>query len=68
LAYKHEENRLCLHASLSAQPAFAAIGFRVARKEVIKISNQSLERAEMEKQVDDRSVLVAFDKNDYARR
>jgi hypothetical protein len=53
---------------LSAQKAFAAIGFRVARKEVIKISNQSLERAEMEKQVDDRSVLVAFDKNDYARR
>ena len=53
LAHKNGARRLWVHASLMAQPAFAAMGFKVTRKEVIEIGNQSLERAEMEKQIDD---------------
>ncbi|NNE51481.1 MAG: GNAT family N-acetyltransferase [Sulfitobacter sp.] len=41
--------RLTTHASLMAQPAFLAVGFRVIRHEKIAQSGQMLARAEMEK-------------------
>lgn len=41
--------RLWVHASLMAQPAFANLGFRVVRQEVVERAGQSLARAEMEK-------------------
>jgi len=59
LAQKNGARRLWVHASLMAQPAFAAMGFHVIRKEVIEIGNQSLERAEMEKQIDERCGSVS---------
>ncbi|MEL6450420.1 MAG: GNAT family N-acetyltransferase [Pseudomonadota bacterium] len=42
-------NRLWVHASLMAQPAFAAKGFRVIRHEMVPRAGQMLPRAEMEK-------------------
>lgn len=41
--------RLWTHASLSAQPAFAARGFHVIRHETIARGGEMLDRAEMEK-------------------
>lgn len=43
------EPRLWTHASLMAQPAFAAVGFVVVEPEVVSISDQGCERAKMEK-------------------
>lgn len=42
-------NRLWTHASLHAQPAFAARGFRVVRHEEVERGAETLPRAEMEK-------------------
>ncbi|WP_299139011.1 GNAT family N-acetyltransferase [uncultured Tateyamaria sp.] len=41
--------RLWVHASLMAQPAFAAQGFRVIRHETVPRNGETLDRAEMEK-------------------
>ncbi|MBY5935380.1 GNAT family N-acetyltransferase [Tateyamaria omphalii] len=43
------QHRLWVHASLIAQPAFAARGFRVSRREAVHRAGEALERAEMEK-------------------
>ncbi|MEY3634554.1 MAG: putative N-acetyltransferase YafP [Pseudomonadota bacterium] len=43
------EVRLWVHASLRAQPAFAAVGFRVVEHHVVQIGDQDLKRAYMEK-------------------
>ena len=39
---------LWVHASLSAQPAFAAMGFTVRRGEMVELGGQHLQRFEME--------------------
>lgn len=41
--------RLWTHASLMAQPAFLAVGFRVIRHESVARDGETLDRAEMEK-------------------
>ncbi len=46
-ARKHP--RLWTHASLMAEPAFAARGFYVTRRETVMRADQTLARAEMEK-------------------
>ena len=51
LAQKNEETRIWVHASLMAQPAFNAMGFRIAKKETVEIGDQALDRFEMEKQI-----------------
>lgn len=43
------EPRLWVHASLMAQPAFAAVGFDVVEHQVVPIGDQNLKRACMEK-------------------
>ncbi|WP_147110246.1 GNAT family N-acetyltransferase [Tateyamaria sp. syn59] len=42
-------HRLRVHASLMAQPAFAARGFRLIRHETVERHGQTSDRAEMEK-------------------
>jgi len=42
-------HRLWVHASLMAEPAFAAHGFSVVRRETVSIGGESLDRCEMEK-------------------
>ncbi|WP_299207660.1 GNAT family N-acetyltransferase [uncultured Tateyamaria sp.] len=44
--------RLWVHASLTAQPAFAAKGFAVTRHETVARRGETLDRAEMEKVFD----------------
>ncbi len=51
LAYKLGETRLRVHASLMAQPAFAAMGFTVSQRETVEIGDQALDRFEMEKPI-----------------
>jgi len=48
-AVDEDQDRLWVHASLVAEPAFSAMGFSVVKKEVVEISGQSFERFEMEK-------------------
>lgn len=43
------EKRLWVHASLMAEPAFAAVGFEVVEREVVRIGDEHFERAKMEK-------------------
>jgi putative acetyltransferase len=43
------EPRLWVHASLMAQPAFAAVGFSVAEHQIVQIGDQKFQRAMMEK-------------------
>jgi GNAT superfamily N-acetyltransferase len=43
--------RLTTHASLMAQPAFVAVGFRAIRHENVARGGQTLSRAEMEKRL-----------------
>ncbi|HEU0100415.1 MAG TPA: GNAT family N-acetyltransferase [Allosphingosinicella sp.] len=45
------EPRLWTHASLSAEPAFAALGFTVRRRERVRIGDQALDRCEMERRL-----------------
>ena len=51
LAIQSGEPRLWVHASLMAQPAFTAVGFRITRKETVEIDGHLLQRFEMEKQL-----------------
>ena len=51
LARKNQETRLWVHASLMAQSAFNAMGFRIMKKETVEIGDQVLDRFEMEKQI-----------------
>lgn len=48
-ARSQKEPRLWTHASLMAQPAFAAVGFEVVEHEVVRIGDENLGRATMEK-------------------
>lgn len=48
-ARSQNEPRLWTHASLMAEPAFAAVGFAVVEHEVVQIGDQRFERAKMEK-------------------
>ena len=43
------ETRLWVHASLMAQPAFAAVGFSVVEYQIVQIGDQLFQRAMMEK-------------------
>jgi putative acetyltransferase len=43
------EPRLWTHASLMAEPAFAAVGFAVVERQVVAMGDESLARAMMEK-------------------
>ena len=45
------ETRLTTHASLMAEPAFAAVGFAVTAREVVEIAGERLARAAMEKRL-----------------
>lgn len=51
LAFKKCEPMLWVHASLMAQPAFAAKGFTVRFRETVEIGDQRLARFEMEKRL-----------------
>lgn len=42
-------NRLWVHASLMAQPAFTAMGFSIVQNELVEVRGQFLKRFEMEK-------------------
>jgi putative acetyltransferase len=48
LALDHGERRLWVHASVTAKPAFEAVGFGVIREETVTVRGQSLDRYEME--------------------
>lgn len=43
------DDRMWVHASLMAQPAFAAMGFAVVEHQTVNIGGESFDRAEMEK-------------------
>lgn len=43
------ETRLWVHASLMAEPAFAAVGFSVTERQIVQIGGQDFKRALMEK-------------------
>jgi putative acetyltransferase len=45
------EPRLWVHASLMAQPAFAAVGFSVVEHQIVQIGDQDFQRAMMEKPI-----------------
>jgi putative acetyltransferase len=51
-ARSQNELRLWTHASLMAEPAFAAVGFTVIEYQVVPIGDQHLNRAMMEKRLD----------------
>lgn len=48
-ARSQKEPRLWTHASLMAEPAFAAVGFSVLEREVVELGDEILARAKMEK-------------------
>ncbi len=50
-AILQNEPRLWTHASLMAQPAFAAVGFTVIEHQVVQIGDQHFDRAMMEKAI-----------------
>jgi putative acetyltransferase len=52
LALRQQHNRLWVHASVKAQPAFSAVGFQIIKSEEVKLGDQKLERFEMEKLFD----------------
>jgi putative acetyltransferase len=43
------QTRLWVHASLMAEPAFGALGFRVVRRERVPLGGEQFDRCEMEK-------------------
>jgi len=49
LARQAGTERLWVHASLMAQPAFSAMGFLITATEHVEVSGQTLQRYEMEK-------------------
>ena len=53
LALAEQHPRIHVHASLIAEPAFSALGFSILRKETVFIGDQSFDRFEMEKRLDD---------------
>jgi putative acetyltransferase len=48
-ARANAEPRLWVHASLMAQPAFAAVGFSVVEHQIVQIGDHDFKRAMMEK-------------------
>lgn len=48
-ARSQNEARLWTHASLMAQPAFAAVGFAAVERQIVELGDESLKRAVMEK-------------------
>lgn len=50
-ACKQGESRLWVHASLMAEPAFAAMGFTVIERQIVQIGDQDFKRAMMEKRL-----------------
>lgn len=48
IAVARGDERLWVHASLMAQPAFSAMGFAIIRRETVEIGDQALDRFEME--------------------
>jgi len=48
IAVARSDERLWVHASLMAQPAFSAMGFQITRRETVEIGDQFLDRFEME--------------------
>lgn len=44
-----QDERLWVHASLMAQPAFSAMGFQVVERQIVEIGGESFERFEMER-------------------
>jgi putative acetyltransferase len=56
-ARSQNECRLWVHASLMAQPAFAAVGFSVVERQVVEIGGERLERAKMERLLTTPSLL-----------
>ena len=47
-AQQHGVNRLWVHASLTAEPAFSAMGFTILREEAVEVGGETLKRFEME--------------------
>jgi putative acetyltransferase len=54
------EPRLWVHASLMAEPAFAAVGFTVVERQLVPIGDESLERAMMEKLLSEHEPALAM--------
>lgn len=52
-AKNEQQQKLWVHASLMAEPAFAAMGFEVVAKENVEIGGESFARFKMEKQLID---------------
>jgi putative acetyltransferase len=48
-ARSQNEPRMWTHASLMAEPAFAAVGFALIERQVVQIGNEHFKRAKMEK-------------------
>lgn len=46
-AQKSDVNRLRVHASVMAQPAFSAMGFHIVREETVELGGRSFQRFEM---------------------
>lgn len=51
LALNNGGDRLWVHASLMAQPAFATMGFKIMKREVVDIGERCFSRFEMEKRI-----------------
>lgn len=56
LALAQNKPRLWTHASLMAQPAFAAVGFAAVEHQIVTMGDESLARAMMEKRLTDPSL------------
>ena len=48
LARERDQPRILVHASLMAQPAFSAMGFKVTKEESVHLNGQYLDRFEMQ--------------------
>jgi putative acetyltransferase len=48
-AVEKGETRLWTHASLTAEPAFAKLGFAIRKRERVAVGGEALDRCEMEK-------------------
>ena len=48
LALSQGHSKILVHASLTAQPAFSAMGFEVVKKETVDVDGQCLDRFEMQ--------------------
>ncbi|MCA9103827.1 MAG: GNAT family N-acetyltransferase [Planctomycetales bacterium] len=45
-------DRLWVHASLMARPAFASVGFAITEEQIVEVGGESLRRFEMEKRLE----------------